>query len=249
MAIKTYQKTNTNKLTANFRVSEFACHGSGCCSTVLIDEQLAAYLQQIRDHFGKPVTINSGYRCATHNKAVGGATGSYHTKGMAADIVVKDVAPAEVAKYAETLGILGIGLYETASDGYFVHVDTRTSKAFWYGQKQAYRSTFGGTPPYSLTDFVKEVQAACGAAVDGIAGGETLSKTVTLSASKNTRHAAVKPVQKRLNALGYNAGTADGIAGPKFTAAVKAFQKANGCVTDGELTAKAKTWRKLLGME
>lgn len=248
MAIKTYPKTDKTELTANFRVSEFSCHGSGCCSTVLIDEQLAAYLQKIRDHFGKPVTINSGYRCAKHNKAVGGATGSYHTKGMAADIAVKDVAPAEVAKYAETLGILGIGLYETSSDGYFVHVDTRTSKSFWYGKKQAYRSTFGGTPPYSLKDFVKEVQAATGAAVDGIAGGETLSKTVTLSASKNVRHAAVKPVQKRLNALGYNAGDADGIAGPKFTAAVKAFQSASSCVTDGEITAKAKTWRKLLGM-
>lgn len=248
MAIKTYQKTDKSKLTANFRVSEFACHGSGCCSTVLIDSDLANYLQKIRDHFGKPVTINSGYRCATHNKAVGGATRSYHTKGMAADIAVKDVAPAEVAKYAETIGILGIGLYETASDGYFVHVDTRTSKAFWYGQKQAYRSTFGGTPPYTLKQFITDVQAACGAAVDGIAGGETLSKTVTLSASKNTRHAAGKPVQKRLNAMGYNAGDADGIAGPKFTAAVKAFQKANGCVADGEVTAKAKTWRKLLGM-
>lgn len=101
---------------------------------------------------------------------------------------------------------------------------------------------------YTLTQFIKDVQAACGAKVDGIAGPETLRKTVTLSATKNTRHTAVKAVQKRLLALGYKqVGTIDGIAGSKFTAAVKAYQKDNGCVSDGEVTARGKTWRKLLG--
>ena len=99
---------------------------------------------------------------------------------------------------------------------------------------------------YTKKQFVKDVQKAIGAEVDGIVGPETLSKLVTISKSKNTRHAAVKPVQKRLNALGYNCGTADGIAGPKFDSAVKKFQKAKGCVVDGELTAGAKTWKKLL---
>ena len=51
---------------------------------------------------------------------------------MAADIAVRGIAPAEVAKYAEFIGILGIGLYETDVDGYFVHVDTRTTKSFSY---------------------------------------------------------------------------------------------------------------------
>jgi hypothetical protein len=69
----------------------------------------------------------------------------------------------------------------------------------------------------------------------------------TLSAKKNPTHPAVKWVQNRLWQLGYTqVGAADGIAGPKFTAAVKAFQKAQGCVTDGELTADGKTWRKLM---
>jgi hypothetical protein len=103
---------------------------------------------------------------------------------------------------------------------------------------------------YSLTQFIKDVQKACGASVDGIAGPETLSKTVTLSATKNRKHAAVKSVQKRLIALGYaEVGEADGIAGPKFTQAVKHFQKNNGCVADGEITKGNKTWRKLLGMQ
>lgn len=263
MAIKVYTKGSKTKLSTNFDVSEFACHGNGCCTTVLIDEQLAQYVQMIRDHFGKPITISSGYRCEKHNKSVGGATASRHAKGQAADIVVKGVAPAEVAKYAESIGIKGIGLYETNKDGHFVHIDTRTSKAFWYGQGQAHRSTFGGkasnttteekkpvAASYGLPDFVKDIQKACGAAVDGVAGKETLSKTVTLSAKKNACHAAVKAVQKRLIALGYvEIGKADGIAGVKFTSAVAHFQQDNDCAVDGEITAQQKTWRKLLGMK
>ena len=250
MAIKAYPKTAKTKLSANFMVSEFACQGKGCCSAVLIDAKLVEYVQKIRDHFGKPVTINSGYRCAKHNKAVGGATSSYHAKGQAADIVVAGVAPKEVAKYAESIGIKGIGLYETKSDGYFVHIDTRTNKAFWYGQKQASRDTFGGAPEYTQTQFIKDIQKVFGVTVDGIAGPRTLGETITLSAVLNPKHPAVYYVQRRLKALGYTeVGTIDGKAGGKFTTAVKHLQKDYGCVADGEITARAKTWKILLGMK
>ena len=250
MAIKTYKKTEKTKLSNNFYASEFACHGDGCCSTIKIDSDLVTYLQKIRDHFGKPITITSGYRCATHNKNIGGASASYHTKGQAADIVVDGIAPAEVAKYAESIGVKGIGLYETAKDGYFVHIDTRTAKSFWYGQAQAYRSTFGGAvSSYTKTQFIKDVQKAIGAAVDGIAGDKTLGKTVTISAKFNASHAVVKPVQKRLIALGYDeVGDADGVAGSMFTAALAHFQQDNGCTPTGLAEAEGRTWRKLLGM-
>lgn len=101
-----------------------------------------------------------------------------------------------------------------------------------------------------LPAFIRQVQKATGSAQDGIAGPETLRNTVTVSAYKNATHPVVKPVQQYLFALGYTqVGEADGIAGRKFTQAVKAFQQDNGCVADGELTARNKTWRKLLGME
>lgn len=145
MAIKTYKKGTATTLSTNFKSTEFDCHGSGCCSSTQVDEDLVKYLQKIRDHFGKPVSISSGYRCATHNKNIGGATNSRHSKGQAADIYISGVKPAEIAKYAESIGILGIGLYETDKDGHFVHVDTRTTKSFWYGQSEASRTTFGGT--------------------------------------------------------------------------------------------------------
>lgn len=251
MAIKTYNKTDGTKLSTNFRVSEFSCNGKGCCSTVKIDTKLVEYLQKIRDHFGKPIIITSGYRCPTHNKKIGGATGSRHTKGQAADIVIQGVKPAEVAKYAESIGVKGIGLYEV-NDGNFVHIDTRTYKSFWYGHAQKYRSTFGGVDEAKakLKEFVKDIQEAIGAKVDGIAGRETLSKTVTVSWKKNNDHPVVKIIQKRLYELGYTeVGTADGIAGPRFASAVMHFQQDNGCVVDGEITAKNKTWKKLLGMK
>jgi peptidoglycan hydrolase-like protein with peptidoglycan-binding domain len=257
MAIVMYKKGSTTKVSTNFRANEFDCQGRGCCSQTPIDTKLVAYLQDIRDHFKKPVIITA-YRCPVHNvKVANAASRSYHTYGQAADFHIDGVSPAEIAKYAESIGVLGIGLYDSASDGHFVHIDTRTSKSFWKGHAQVRVSTFGGAVEnkpvqnneYSLTQFIKDVQAACGATVDGIAGSETLSKTVTVSAKKNNTHKVVLAIQKRLLALGYKeVGATDVVAGAKFTAAVKAFQKANGCWADGEVTAKNKTWKKLLGM-
>jgi N-acetylmuramoyl-L-alanine amidase len=104
------------------------------------------------------------------------------------------------------------------------------------------------TATYTNIDFIKDVQRAIGAKVDGKAGAETLSKTVTVSATKNRTHRVVRPLQKRLNILGYGCGAEDGIAGAKFKKAVVKFQKSKSCIADGEITAKGKTWKKLLGM-
>lgn len=100
---------------------------------------------------------------------------------------------------------------------------------------------------YVYKDFVGDVQKAIGAKVDYIAGKETLSKTPTVSARKNRTHAVIKPIQKYLYSIGYTEiGQADGIAGNKFDLETKHFQRDNGCVQDGEFTAKNKTWKKIL---
>lgn len=102
---------------------------------------------------------------------------------------------------------------------------------------------------YSMKEFVEDIQRTMGAKVDGIAGPETLSKTITLSAILNRKHPLVYYVQRRLLALGYTeVGKVDGIAGGRFTEAVKHFQKDNGCTADGEITARYMTWKKLLGL-
>lgn len=105
------------------------------------------------------------------------------------------------------------------------------------------------TATYSKEAFIRDVQKILGVTVDGIAGSETLNSTITLSAILNRKHEVIRAVQRRLAALGYmSVGKIDGIAGAKFTQAVKEFQKANGCIVDGEITARGKTWKKLLGI-
>lgn len=231
MATNSYRKGQAVKLSENFNSSEFDCKGGGCCSETIINPQLVKYLQQIREHFKSPITITSAYRCPTHNSRVGGAPGSRHSKGDAADIVVKGVTPREVAKYAESIGIKGIGLYETSADGHFTHIDTRTSKSFWYGQSEQPRTTFGGssssttvtTPPINNT-----------------------ATTISLSDSGPV----VKEIQQMLVDLGYvltdkpNDKTKgiDGIFGIKTWKAIVDFQRKKDLEPDGivgELTMDA----------
>ena len=104
----------------------------------------------------------------------------------------------------------------------------------------------GIVSPYKA--FVFGVQRAIGVTSDGVAGPKTLAATPTISATKNRSNPCVKHVQTYLNSIGYSCGTADGVAGAKFTSAVKRYQADHGCVADGEITAKGKTWQKLLGL-
>lgn len=137
----------------------------------------------------------------------------------------------------------------TTKTGYNRRDWTKHGKLPWIEYDVKSDSGNTAVPPYSLKEFVKDIQRATGAKIDGIAGPETLSKTVTLSAVLNRKHTTVYYVQRRLKALGYTeVGKIDGVAGGKFTAAVKHFQRDNGCVDDGEITARNKTWKKLLGM-
>ena len=130
MTIKAYSKAKdgNKKLSANFKVKEFACTDGS--DPIFIDTELVNVLQKIRSHFGKPVTITSAYRTPARNKAVGGQTYSQHLYGKAADIKVKGVAPKKVAEYAEKLlpNKGGIGTYST-----FTHIDVRQTKARWKG--------------------------------------------------------------------------------------------------------------------
>ena len=137
IAIKEYslRREGARPLSPSFRVREFACKGN---DIVLLDEELVVLLQCIREHFGKPVHITSGYRTAAHNAAVGGSKSSQHLLGQAADFSVEGVDVATVAAYAETLlpSRGGIGRYPKDAahpqrrTGW-VHIDTRANKSRW----------------------------------------------------------------------------------------------------------------------
>ena len=217
MAIKTYKKGSNEQLSANFQAREFDCGCSNCKETP-IDEKLVEYLQQIRDHFGKPIGGShlTAYRCPAHNAQVPNAAKySKHTMGMAADISIAGVSPAEIAKFAESIGVLGIGLYDTDKDGHFVHIDTRTTKSFWKGHAGVKVTTFGG-------GSVQTVQVKVQVLRKGDSGDSVKALQILLGVS------------------------ADGLFGGKTHAAVVAFQRANKLEADG--VCGEKTWNKILGV-
>lgn len=233
MAIRSYAKADDDLVSDHFCVREFSCHGTGCCDCTYIDEELVSLLEQIRTHFQAPVLINSGYRCQKHNRSVGGATASQHLKGKAADVRVAGVLPIQVAQFARQCGAGGVGLYDN-----FVHVDTRKGNAFWDSRKEITKRDDSKT-------FRMNIQIVCGVSVDGEIGPETLNKLPLISWRHHSRHAAVYFIQQELLELGYTEiGQADGIAGPKFDAAVKHFQRKQDLSQDGIIGPN--TWGKLL---
>lgn len=60
-------------------------------------------LQPVRDHLGRPITLLSGYRPEWLNKMVGGSLTSDHMVGRAADFIVVNMRPYEVAKNLEPM--------------------------------------------------------------------------------------------------------------------------------------------------
>lgn len=135
MAIKQYSlmADGDRRLAPDFKVRELRCRDGS--DTVMVDEVLTVVLQCIREHFGKAVTITSGYRTPAHNAAVGGAKSSQHLLGRAADIRVQGVSVEAVAAYAENLmpDWGGVGRYPVKAGRAtgWVHVDTRPNKSRW----------------------------------------------------------------------------------------------------------------------
>ena len=135
MAIKQYSlaKDRAKLLAPGFRVREFRCKDGS--DEILVDEALVLLLQCIREHFGKAVTITSGYRTSAHNAKVGGSKNSQHLLGRAADIQVSGTSVEDVAAYAESLmpSWGGVGRYPVKAGRAkgWVHVDTRPNKSRW----------------------------------------------------------------------------------------------------------------------
>ena len=97
-------------ITRNFKKSELACP---CCTKCEMNPVFMDRLQVLRDIYGAPLTIVSGYRCPRHNKDVGGAFNSDHLRGEAVDLRVSDKTSNELYRLRELafrLGFNGIGL-------------------------------------------------------------------------------------------------------------------------------------------
>ena len=87
-----------------FSLNEFRCK---CCKELPADAWMNTehlvnnVLDPVRAAFGKPIKVNSGYRCEKHNKEVGGAKNSQHVLGQAADIAAEHSGYANMTAWKE----------------------------------------------------------------------------------------------------------------------------------------------------
>ena len=109
-------------ISKNFSRSEMACQCG--CGFDTADIELIKLLENIREHFGKPIHVNSGCRCPEHNERVGGSNNSQHLYGRAADIFIMAVPPQKIAEYIDSKwpNRFGVGVYKS-----WIHVDSRTN--------------------------------------------------------------------------------------------------------------------------
>ena len=116
-----------------FKKQEFACKCGKYCNgyPAEIDMNMVKIADQIRSRIGKPIHINSGLRCKTHNANVGGVSNSQHLFGNAADLgCPSGCTPSQMSSVAEEImgNTGGIGTYSWG-----IHIDTRSTKSRWNG--------------------------------------------------------------------------------------------------------------------
>jgi len=73
----------------HFNFTEFRCHCGGkyaSCRRIFIKRGAVAMVERYRSKSGRSLSIISGCRCPSHNKAVGGSSTSRHPQGKAADV-------------------------------------------------------------------------------------------------------------------------------------------------------------------
>ncbi len=149
--IRTYKSTDNTQLTAHFNTREFECKCGGNHNTKL-DSDLVNKLEQLHKALNcSKIIVNSGYRCSTHDKNVGGNGYGQHTKGAAADIVCYDsknriISSKIVCCAAQDIGFGGIANIDSTYTA--THVDVRTVK--WFGDE-----TNGGNYSIPSGDFYK----------------------------------------------------------------------------------------------
>ena len=117
-----------------FSKKEFRCKcGGKYCNgyPAEIDLTMVRWADEIRRRVGKPLGVNSGLRCPTHNRNEGGVDGSQHTLGTAVDLgKPSGVTVAKMAEIAEDVigDTGGIGIYSWG-----IHIDSRKTKSRWNG--------------------------------------------------------------------------------------------------------------------
>lgn len=97
------------------------------CGQAKMDHEFMQWLDALRDCYGSPIIISSGYRCKDHPiEAVKTKPGA-HTTGKAADIGVDRTDAMQITKIALELGFTGVGIQQKGT-GRFIHLDRCTAE-------------------------------------------------------------------------------------------------------------------------
>lgn len=110
-----------------FTLSEFACK---CCGQVRMDDSFLIRLDLARKVANTPFQIVSGYRCHSHNAAVGSKPTSSHVLGLAADIMAAD----SPTRWRVVWSLIEAGFTRIGVGHSFVHVDSdggKPSNVLW----------------------------------------------------------------------------------------------------------------------
>ena len=113
----------------HFTESELACPHCGVngCTQALVDA-----LELFRAAVGKPVLIDSAYRCPEHNAGTpNAAKNSVHMQGEAADIRVAGMTARELEAIARTIPAIRDGGIGVAPELNYIHIDVRDTAARW----------------------------------------------------------------------------------------------------------------------
>ena len=238
--IRSYKYNDCTQISEHFNANEFACE----CHNIhdnLISDELVKKLEEIFKAIGASKgIITSGYRCPDCDIAVGGNGCGQHTRGCAVDIIFygnngQPISSKIVCCKAQDLNFGGIA---NITDSYtYTHLDVRTTN-FYRGNEingtgnvtSDFYKYFGINHSDNAISDLQQILNAKGysLAVDGIAGQKTLSACRKYTIENGDSGPLTKWVQSRLNNLGYNCGTADGIAGSNTMSAIFNFQRANG---------------------
>lgn len=103
----------------NFKKEEFDCKFTG---ENRMQEELLRKLQELRDLYGKPLKVTSGYRHPTHPRERSKPAPGPHTTGLAVDLGVQGADAYKVLALAFQLGFTGIGVQQKGV-GRFIHLD------------------------------------------------------------------------------------------------------------------------------
>lgn len=104
-------------MSEHFGKNEMSCK---CCGLNLCTARLYETLEDIREYVGRPLYINSAYRCSKHNKKVGGRRSSAHLYGLAADIRINR---SSNERFELVLAALRAGVNRVGVGQEFVHID------------------------------------------------------------------------------------------------------------------------------